>query len=180
MFKNHRLVKIAIVSAVTLLSGILCAAQPKSIGVTQSFRGAWISYEHTLEKDCFICLDAGLLLGDLFSGKAATPGYTAGISWNFKFFKAEIPDSGVISLFAGPGLTVGYDSDLKKRRGIIFGVCGRFGVECAFPRNITLSASVNPILGSNLVVLDDSVNMTLYKKGLLYGLIPEIGIKYNF
>jgi hypothetical protein len=53
-------------------------------------------------------------------------------------------------------------------------------VECSFERRIAISASLNPIIGSHLMIRDEYLEMTYFRNGLLNAILPEIGIKYTF
>jgi len=85
-----------------------------------------------------------------------------------------------ISFFAGPGAAIGVVSDYHQERGLFFGLKGRIGLECFFSRKVSISVSINPILGTHMVIKDDAVQMKYYKYGLLSSILPEIGIKYAF
>ncbi len=172
----------AICAAVMMMSAAVMQSRPKSLGVVQSFRGFMVSYEHFRSEDCFISAETGVLMTEMFLGQMKTPGFTAGLGWNFVFFRKDIDEYAFLRLYAGPGLAAGYSTDFRNRGqyGPFFGICGRLGVECEFARGLTLSAGITPSLGAHVVILNESVKMTLYKNGLVYGLVPEIGIKYNF
>ncbi|MGM9735296.1 MAG: hypothetical protein ACI3ZL_02685 [Candidatus Cryptobacteroides sp.] len=180
---TRNLVKRLLASALaaTILA-IIAQAQPKALGAVQSYRGFWVSYEHSIAEDCFIGVDAGVLMTDIYSGEVSTPGFSAELKWNLIFFRKEIPESGEFRAFAGPGLTVGYSTDFHMTSGYgpFFGICGNIGVECIFSRGLTLSATVLPTIGSRIMIYEESAKMVLYRNGLIYGLVPQIGIKYNF
>lgn len=181
MTRNLVVRLLALAAAVTISAGN-ALAQPKALGVVQSYRGFWVSYEHSVADDCFICADAGVLMTGIFSGETSVPGASAEIKWNFMFFRRDIPGCGQLRVFAGPGLTIGYGTDLRmdSGHGPFFGICGNLGVECCFNRGLTLSATVLPILGSHILIYEDYARMLLYRNGLVYGPVPQIGIKYNF
>ena len=172
---------IIIAAAVLLLSGTArINAQPKSMGLVQSLNGISISYEHYLDTDCFIQADTGLILTDVFFGRSNVPGGYAGFSWNFIFFSKELKYGPILRIHAGPGIVAGYSVDNKRVWGPIFGLSGNIALECQYERGVTLSIGASPVIGSHFLIMKDSVNMGMYKRGLTYGFIPELGIKFNF
>ena len=74
----------------------------------------------------------------------------------------------------------GYEKDYKAAEGVFLGIKGRAGFECAFSRNIIISANIAPIIGSHLIYNNGLMSMKYYKNGLLYTLVPEVSIKYAF
>lgn len=183
MCSNYMINKLltVIAAAVLLLSGAArINAQPRSLGLVQSLNGICISYEHNLDTECFIKVDTGLMLSDVFFGKSNIPGGYAGFSWNFIFFSKELEYGPVLRIHAGPGIVAGYCLDNKNGWGPMFGLSGNIALECEYERGVTLSIGASPVLGSHLQILKDTVNMGMYKKGLTYGFIPELGIKFNF
>lgn len=155
-------------------------AQSKALGVDFSINGAGISYEHYIESDSFLSIDLKLDADDLMWLRASHPGATASLSWNMVFAEKTSSLGNRISFFAGPGIMLGYVTDLTDIAGGAFGLKGRVGCECSFKRKVTLSASLSPILGCHITSQNEEVKMKLYKSGLLHTLIPEIGIKYAF
>ena len=155
-------------------------AQPRSAGTSYSFSGIGIEYEHDLRKDCFINADIRAEMLALFMDRNHTPGISASFSCNFIIREWESRNSNVISLFAGPGVTVGLANEFRKDYGMFFGLKGRVGAECRFDRNVAVSICLNPILGSHLSIVDEVIEMSYYKNGLINTILPEIGIKYTF
>jgi hypothetical protein len=112
--------------------------------------------------------------------RASHPGASASLIWNMVFAEKSSSLGNRISFFAGPGIMVGYVTDMNDIAGGAFGLKGRVGVECSFKRKVTLSASLSPILGCHITSQNAEVKMKLYKSGLIQAIIPEIGIKYTF
>ena len=53
-------------------------------------------------------------------------------------------------------------------------------VDISYDNCLAISAAISPIIGSHIVFGEAMTSMKYYRNGLLYGLIPEIGIKYMF
>lgn len=173
--KKLTIMIMAVFSAMTL-----SYAQPKSIGTLYSFSGLGFCYEHVLNDECFISADIRAEMGEVFMNRTDMPGISASVTGNFILATWPSGNGNKINFFAGPGVVMGTASDYHVERGYFFGLKGRTGVECLFDRNISISASLNPIFGSHMVIMDDSVQMKHYKNGLINAILPEIGIKYLF
>lgn len=156
------------------------SAQPKAFGSSWSFRSIGIEYEFITSPDSFIHIDAGADMTGVFTGNDKVPGAAASFTWNMIFSRSASKNGCDIYWFAGPGVTFGWSKDRNSLQGLIFGIKGRIGMECLFNRNIAISLSFSPILGMHASGNQEVTNMRLYKNGLLYGLLPEIGIKYSF
>lgn len=155
-------------------------AQPKSAGAAFSLNGLTVSYEHFIDPDSFIELGLKAECGDLFFGLSKFPGVSASITWNMIFARKESCNGNEIRLFAGPGLTLGWGNDLLRPTGYLFGLKGRVGAECEFERNVTVSVSLCPVIGTHIKVLEDHIDMRYYRSGLISAVLPVIGIKYTF
>ena len=155
-------------------------AQPKAVGATYSLSGLGIMYEHNIGEGCFIDADLRAEMGEVFRNTTGIPGVSASLSCNFILKEWESHNGNMICAFAGPGVTAGIAKDLHKDRGCFFGLKGRAGIECRFDRGVSISACLNPAIGSHLVIRDEYLEMTYYRNGLLNAVLPEIGIKYTF
>lgn len=155
-------------------------AQPKAAGVAFSLSGFSTMYEHNVGEDCFIDAELRTEMGEVFRNATDIPGLSASFSCNFIFKEWNSGNGNAVCAFAGPGIAAGITSDLHKDRGYFFGIKGRVGVECSFERRIAISASLNPIIGSHLMIRDEYLEMTYFRNGLLNAILPEIGIKYTF
>lgn len=166
---------------IAVFSVMVCSyAQPRTLGTAYSYNGASIVYEHVLSDECFIMTDLKAELGEVFTNRTDIPGISASVTANFILKSWPSSNGNVINMFAGPGAAIGLSSDYHRERGFFFGLKGRIGVECFFSRQVSISASLNPILGTHMVINDDTVQMNYYKYGLLSSILPEIGIKYAF
>ena len=171
---------LVVVSAL-FMSQAISSAQQKSLGATFSFTGFAVSYEHELSKTgSFIEVSVKAETSEIFLYRTVVPGISGSITWNFPLKEWESAEGNKLTCFAGPGLTIGCGNDYNLPYGAFFGLKGRIGVECNFTRNVVISACLSPIIGSHIVFYKDHLTMRPYKNGLIYSLLPEIGIKYIF
>ncbi len=155
-------------------------AQPKSIGTTFSYAGVGVVYEHHTDDRSFAEIQLRMETSSVFADRKFEPGISGSFTWNMEFAETETRDGSRIIFFAGPGAAVGLTEDLFSRRGLMLGLKGRVGAECRFSRNITVSMGISPVIGVHIAFHEGMLNMLLYKTGLLYTIMPEIGIKYAF
>lgn len=170
-----------IFSAVVMCSSLLSAySQPKSIGTSFSFSNIGIVYEHQSAPDTFLEVSLRAETAEMFAGRMYHPGVSASVSWNLIVKEWESSEGNTIRLYTGPGVVAGYTADNKDFEGILLGIKGKLGGECLFDRKMAISVSIAPVLGAHIVNRLNHSTMKLYKNGLMYSLIPEIGLKYNF
>lgn len=160
----------------------LCAsAQPQSIGVTSSFCGFAISYEHKLKnQESFLEMNLKAETAELFLFRSEYPGISASVNWNIIFKQWLTSEGNTVSLYAGPGANIGYGKDFKTKDGLHFGLQGKVGVKCDYSKKISISVCITPIIGSHMTFDDRYVSMKYFRNGIQYALVPEIGIKYRF
>ena len=192
MHKTGRVGKILLMMTFLLSSSALLSlqARTKSIGATFSYTGISVSHEsYTSHENSFLDLTLKAEFNEFTAGRSSYPGISASVTWN-SMLKRWLTQEGVgINLYLGPGVTIGYGKDHKGAEnaasgqssdGFFFGIMGRAGVECEFSRNINLTVSFTPVLGSHIIYNNGLVSMKWYRNGLYYALVPEIGIKYRF
>lgn len=155
-------------------------AQKRTLGATFSYAGCGISYERQVNDDTFYEIQLRSETAHMFSSLTDKPGITGSVTWNIVFHECTSSNGNKIRFFAGPGLTAGIADDLLYEKGLLFGLKGRIGAECFFSRRIALSASLSPVLGAHITMRDGMPCMRLYTSGLIYSIIPEIGIRYTF
>ena len=175
------LLKILLFTAGSVLTLLPLHSQPKSVGAVFTFSNIGLVYEHSLAaSDSFVELSLRGETAELHAGRQKYPGISASLTWNIVFKEWLSSDGNIVRLFAGPGVMAGYTADFKEVYGFAFGLKGRIGGECCFSRNALISLSLSPVIGSHIVSLPDHNSMKYYKNGLIYCIIPEIGIKYRF
>lgn len=168
----------------TLFAAFLCCmeshAQSKAVTSSWSYNGIGIGYEQRIDEKKFIQVDLRSELAELFYDRTAPIGASASFTWNIIFAQHPSRHGNKIIYFAGPGASAGWAKDTGSASGLFFGLKGRIGAECVFKRGIALSVSAAPVLGMHASAKKNAVNMRLYRNGLTYGMLPEVGIKYLF
>ncbi|MBO5419329.1 MAG: hypothetical protein J6A22_04505 [Bacteroidales bacterium] len=165
---------------ITLFVHVQIHAQPKSFGGTYSFNGISAVYEHWNGNDSFIEFKIKADFAEIFLNRDALPGGLASATWNVAFWESRSRNDNIIRAYAGPGIIMGWGSEYNDRSGIVFGFKGNVGLECAFTRGMSISICICPTVGAHLRIMDEYLKMNYYKAGLIYSLLPEIGIKYYF
>ena len=172
-----------IITAVSILffvSSGSSQSRPKAISTIWSLNGIGIGYEHVIDEKSFIQSDLRAEMTEVFINRKGKAGATASFTWNMVFSHFSSGNGNLINLYAGPGAITGIANDRGAGYGGVFGFKGRIGAECTFNRHITLSMCIAPTLGMHLCRRNGSINMRLYRNGLIYGILPELGIKYAF
>ncbi len=171
----------------TIICILLCTlclgeihAQKKSIGSSFSYAGVGLVYEHGIDAGSFAEIQLRMETSSVFARHDRLPGVSASFTWNMVFAETESRDGNKVVFFAGPGVMAGIAEDIGRGAGLMFGLKGRIGGECTFRRNVSVSLGVSPVIGVHLSRNGGMVNMLLYRTGLLYGIMPEVGIKYAF
>lgn len=168
----------------TLFAASICCmdshAQSKAVTSSWSYNGVGIGYEQHIDDKKFIQLDLRSELAELFYDKKVPAGISASFTWNMIFAQHPSRHGNKIIYFAGPGASIGWAQDISSASGLFFGLKGRIGAQCVFERGIALSVSASPVLGMHASAKKNTINMRLYRNGLIYGILPEVGIKYLF
>lgn len=180
-----------------LMLGIAFAAnaQPRAIGGRIGALGTEVSYQHSLGSN-FIEANFGV---DYFG----SPGVKAAALYNFVFARPAWTARGSWGLYAGPGLALGYVSDLvsqtvkgtsiqgpdgslivvpdTKVKGVHYGfmmaLTGQIGLEYTFWFPLQLSVDIRPYIG--LHIAGDGNGTGFYNNGL-FGFIPTVSARYRF
>lgn len=155
-------------------------AQPRSLGTVFSYAGCSLAYEHQVNDDALLEIALRTELCNTFSGNAKNPGISASFTYSAILKEWLSANGNPVRLAAGPGGFIGWTDDFRQGRGTSFGLKGKVGLDCSFARNLILSISASPVLGLHMMILEDSVSMKLFRNGLMYTIMPEIGIRYRF
>lgn len=156
-------------------------AQNNSLGATFSYAGTGLEYSRKVDKDHFVQYQLRAETTGAFWSSRDKTGISASAFWNTVIKEVHSRNDNRIRLYAGPGISIGYASDIRSiPHGVFLGLKGRVGTECEFARGITLSGSLSPMIGGHFTANEGMINMRLYRTGLYYGVMPEIGIRYNF
>jgi len=155
-------------------------AQPKTIGMSFSFSGIGIEYSHSTDKDSFVEAQIKSEAAYVFCSLERYPGFSASAFWNMIFARRISRNGNEIRIYAGPGITAGFNKDMLASKGLIFGIRGKIGAECSFPRGVAIKLCITPMIGVHLAPQGSMLTMKMYRTGLLYTLMPEIAICYPF
>lgn len=156
-----------------------CLAQPRTFGGQFSLNGVELSYRHSVGDSVFVDVNAGLDFSELLDGKASAPGCKARLSYNFLFFRKQY-GSGSLSLYAGPGIALGYVRN-KGEFGPMLGICGRFGFEFNFEsRPVVFSIDLIPLLPLHMRTSGKESSLDFFRNGFLMSLSPVLGLRYRF
>lgn len=172
--------KILLLAALSIFFAHSATAQPKNAGMDFSLDGLSASYEHFIDSESFLQFSLKAECADMFFGMAPFPGASLSLTWNMIISEKKSCNGNDIRFFAGPGMTLGWGSDLLRPPGLIAGLKARVGTECEFDRNVTLSISLCPVIGTHVHIFEDYVEMNYYRIGLLSSILPVIGIKHTF
>lgn len=173
-----------IISIILLMGMMLYSfAQPRSIGTLVGATGAKVSYQHSLNADQFISIDAGVDLGYNASGHL---GAKVTGAYNFIWARPKWTTKGSWNIYAGPGISAGWVEDRgvikigEERantfsKGFMIAAVGQVGIEYNFSFPLQLSLEVRPSIGIHMI----EKSISFYDNGFL-GFIPALGIRYNF
>ena len=176
----HESIKIICVILTMSLFLNAADAQTRSFGTTFSYGGSGFIYEQQADDGDFWGVQLRAETTSMFSSRSYFPGISASFMWNIVFATVESRNGNMIRFFAGPGVSAGHSHDVMRGKGFFFGIKGRVGGECTFSRNIAVSLSLSPVLGAHFDRRDGMVSMLLFRSGILYGIMPEVGLKYVF
>lgn len=167
-----------------MIMTVLClgnlSAQPKTVGISFCFSGIGVEYGHQVDMNSFAEFQLKAETTHVFTSFAPYPGFSGSVFWNVIFARHLSRNGNEIRLYAGPGLSAGFSRDILTLEGPFFGLRGRIGGECTFSRGVALRVSLSPMIGMHLRSENKMMGMRLYKTGLLYSIMPEIGISYPF
>ena len=156
-------------------------AQNFSFGATFSYVGTGLEYSHDVDEEHFVQYQLRAETTTLFWSSRDKAGISASAFWNTVIKEIKSRNDNRIRFYVGPGVSIGYSSDIRNiPHGIFLGLKGKIGAECEFDRGITLSASLSPMLGGHFTAKEGMISMRLYRTGLYYSILPEVGIRYNF
>lgn len=155
-------------------------AQIWSAGTSYSYAGIGIVCQHDIDADTFAGIQLRAETMEMFGSVSGHPGISASFVWNMVFAETRSRNGNDVRFFAGPGICTGYAGDTKGGPGGIFGLKGSIGGECRFSRGVCISVGISPVFGAHLTVRNHVPHMKLYTNGLMYGLMPEISIRYMF
>lgn len=175
------------ISAAILCTIALCtlflgeiSAQSRYAGLTFSYAGCGLDYSFDIDDKNFAEFQLRAETAEMFRSFHRYPGISASAVWNLIFASTLSRNGNMIRFYSGPGISAGYSRDILAPAGLFFGLKGRVGAECSFPRGISISINLSPMIGGHFTIKDEMLNMRLFKVGLLYGTMPEVSVRYKF
>lgn len=188
--------KITITLLATACFGVMCAAQPRSVGIRAGGTGFDATYQHSTKADQFLEADLGADFGFNANGHA---GFKATATYNFIWARPAWTQKGRWGLYAGPGLSIGYVDDQVSHKlgegiynfyenGFMLSLAAQVGVEYSFWFPLNIAIDIRPYFGFHInegnihdpltgEIIDRKTGF--YDNGLL-GFAPTISVKYTF
>ena len=189
-------------------------AQPKAVGIRLGAKSFDINYQHKVSKNFVdVNFSVDFPYSECWSG---TPGISkngTGVSlsstYNFVVATPAWTNKGSWSIYAGPGLALGYVQDWIKftkdiaetldashstrAMGFMLGIKACIGIEYNFEVPLQMAIEMHPVLGFHKneplrykdskdgldLTVDSTSKVGFYNHGL-YGFIPSIAIRYKF
>lgn len=174
--------KFIIAAALIFGVAIAASAQPKAVGGRMGY-GFEASYQHYIQGDDFAEVTAGVY-------GVTAPRFLTTASYNFILAQPDWTSRGEWSIFAGPGLSIGYGRDISTvvvnyegvgniekpvyANSFSIAAMGQAGIEYTFWFPLQLSVDLRPQLG---VAIGDGVRF--YRDGIL-GFVPCLSARYMF
>lgn len=155
-------------------------ARERSVGGTFSYAGSGIEYAQEVDSKNFTTFQIRMETSSMFRSSTGRPGISASAFWNIVFYELVSDNGNNVRFYTGPGIAAGAANDGKSPFGLFVGLKGRIGGECSFPRKITISLSISPMIGGHFTNRNGMVSMLPYRTGLTQGVQPEVGIRYVF
>lgn len=149
--------------------------KPMEMSVRGGVQDFGFTYSFPAEKhNNFQSVSIFLDYQDVLFKRTSTPGGFVRYDYHFSLL-----NQGRILLYAGPGAMAGYVTDRGQPHGLVFGLTGHFGFKYLFDRNISIGASLHPVVGYHVHWVDGQAKLNLYQSGLWRTLMPEFSIGWN-
>ena len=165
---------------------------PRSMGFRIGVSGFDATYQHSFKRNQFLQGDFGVDFGYNANGR---PGVRATAVYNFIWARPAWTNRGSWSLYAGPGLTLGYVNDNLHYRigsevipyndnGFMLALAVQVGLEYNFDFPLTLAAEVRPAFGMHAngkvtIAGQTYSKVGFYDNGML-GFVPAVAVRYKF
>lgn len=164
----------------------------RSMGFRIGVSGFDATYQHSFKRNQFLQGDFGVDFGYNANGR---PGVRATAVYNFIWARPAWTNRGSWSLYAGPGLTLGYVNDNLHYRigsevkpyndnGFMLALAVQVGLEYNFDFPLTLAAEVRPAFGMHAngevtIAGQNYSKVGFYDNGML-GFVPTVAVRYKF
>ena len=156
-------------------------AQDRSAGLNLAYNEFSAMCQIPVGEKESLRISANLDMTKVISGKVLYPGVSADAAYLFRIWGKRFLSGESMMLSAGPGACAGYVRDHRGHYGLMASLTGYIGFEYIFLVPVSISLSLEPCLGVHLNRdRFGYVNMDFYRYGLLYSLLPHVGIRYRF
>lgn len=152
-----------------------------ALGSFNSFKGVGLSAEfYSNSQSSYI--SAILDLSGIIYGISSTPGFKACYHHVNDICGHVFKSGRSCSLFAGPGIIVGYVRDVDPYMGALSGISGIIGARMSFGERFRLALAFQADLAVHIYKdhIKDQVTMSLYRSGFNKAYYPQMTIEYCF
>lgn len=165
---------------------------PRSMGFRIGATGFDATYQHSFKRNQFLQGDFGVDFGYNANGR---PGVRATAVYNFIWARPAWTNRGSWSLYAGPGLTLGYVNDNLHYRigsevipyndnGFMLALAVQVGLEYNFDFPLTLAAEVRPAFGMHangeVTIAGQNYSKVGFYDNGMFGFVPTVAVRYKF
>lgn len=169
--------------SVLLIKGPDIRAQEVSAGLFNSFKGFGLStriMSEDAESRSFS------LYADIYGLPLAEVSGAPGVKFNYSHdsvLRSYRAGSAAASLYAGPGMTIGYARDFRKGDfGLVAALSGELGCRFRFDRRIVMDICMQTEAG--VWIAKDkylqNITLSLYKNGFIMTILPQLRLEYEF
>ena len=179
MVRPSRLAFVAV--SILLMTDAGVVAQNRSVGGNFAYNEFSAMLRMPLEEKQSVRISANLDMSGVIPGDYLFPGVSANVAYLYEFAGITFPSGESMGFLAGPGAGVGYVRDTSGAYGAIVSLTGCIGFEYVFMVPVSISLTLEPCIGLHLSRdRFGYLSMGFYKAGLIYSLLPHLGIKYRF
>ena len=163
-----------------LFQEAFCQAQYFTGGTFNSPKGMGLAADFSFRGEGDFS-SAGIWLDarDFFGEGDSDIGIKGSFIHNFTIFTASGPQNS-LTVYAGPGISMGYVYDIEKDRGVMGALCADVGVRVSLANPLVVSLGFSADLGLHVSKENDGTILSLYKEGLIHSYYPELRFMYNF
>lgn len=168
--------KAIILAALLVLSSASGFCQTHSAGIFNSPKGFGLIYETTRSGRSFDRIAAYADLSGILFNREPHPGVIAGYSHLYR-----LPEKDGSRFYFGPGVTLGYVTDVNAGYGFALAVNCTAGWRFTFPgKPVTIDLDFTANMGLHVRSENNETKLAFYKRGLYETLVPQLTISYVF
>ncbi len=174
-------IAVFVLAAVFAATGTDTAAREKTVGMSLAYNEFSATFTMPVKDRETIMISANLDMSGVIPGDCLFPGVSANVAYLYEFAGITFPSGESMGFLAGPGAGVGYVRDTSGAYGAMVSLTGCIGFEYVFMVPVSISLTLEPCIGLHLSRdRFGYLSMGFYKAGLIYSLLPHLGIKYRF